>query len=525
MLYPRSSREAVVLLAMCVVLALRADGADRVIHPRWAPKVVDLKPDDVTCIMGYRAELLGRLTHQPMPKNEFYAKPGVYGFVDGQDEMVFRVKAPASDAYVVAVLCNARRDVLDGIEIEVVCGEARATGRPQHVKTPDGPGRLTFQRLRLPQKLDLHEGANEVRLRLRSIPDVQRRAAQADLARRTIPARDTSFRVWSIELAPLVPLGRLRSRALRSDTGWMVEGKYGLFTHWSPLCYPLHGDVQTRERYQRAVDAFDVGAYVEMVERTGAAWVVFTTSHGPHYWPGPNRTIDRILPGRTCRRDLIGELADALARRRVRLMLYYHTGCGDEPWAEAAGMLDADPRKYFDNLVALHEEASRRYGRRVASTGVYIDTSPRVLYQLDFPFERLTRAVKSGNPDAVVGYSTDRLPRLTWFADFASQDGADWAGEAMPDAWFGPGQAYEGLQRSRFFFIDDWIPRKPYEGVFPPPRHPAQQYVEFFQRMAAHRIPVTVNLMITQDVKRGQPFVSPKSMAVMQQVRRALRGN
>jgi hypothetical protein len=144
---------------------------------------------------------------------------------------------------------------------------------------------------------------------------------------------------------------------------------------------------------------------------------------------------------------------------------------------------------------------------------------------LDFPYERLTRAIKSGNPDAVVGYSTDRLPRLTFFADIASQDAADWLDPPMPDAWFGPGKAYDGLQRSRFFFMDDWIPRKPYQGAFPPPRHTAPQYVKFFQQMAAHRVPVTVNLMITQDVQRGQPFVSPDSLAIMRQVRQTIRGN
>lgn len=515
-----------ILLSVCAAGDRLPSSPQRIIHPQWAPKVIQLKPDDVTTIMGYRAELEGHLMHLPMPEPRFYPIPDIYGFVDASDRMTFRVIAPVAGAYNISVLCNARRDLLDGIQVEVCCGDTRLTARPVHPKTPDGPGRLTFERLRFSGVLHLRQGENKIVLRLSELSQQQTELVQKDLSRRKIPARDTSFRVWSIELVRPEAMKAIQKRAqeLRTDIDWMVEGKYGLFTHWSPLCYPLHGETQTKDCYQEAVDRFDVDAYVDMVEQTGAAWVVFTTSHGPHYWPGPSETIDRILPGRTCRRDLIGELADALRQDGIRLMLYYHTGSEDEAWAKSAGMHAADSTTYFDNIVAIHREASQRYRQRLASTGVYIDTSPRILYQLDFPYERLTRAVKSGNPQAVVGYSTDRLPMLTSFADIPSQDGADWIDAPMPDQWFGRGNVYDGLQRGRFFYMDDWIPRKPFEGEFPPPRHETAEYVQFFKQMAARRVPLTVNLMITQDVTREQPFVSPASMEIMKQVRRAIRG-
>jgi len=377
----------------------------------------------------------------------------------------------------------------------------------------------------MPGTFALAAGQNTISLRLSELPFAQQALAERELERGSIPARDGSFRVLSIELVQPEALEQVRKRAeeLRSSTAWMVDGKYGLFTHWSPLCYPLHGDIQTKDRYQQAVAAFDVDAYVDMVQQTGAAWVVFTTSHGPHYWPGPCRTIDRILPGRTCRRDLIGELADALCKRGIRLMLYYHTGCDDRPWAQAAGMYDLDPARYFDNVVALYEEISQRYGKRLASSAVYVDTSPRVLYPLDFPYEWLTRAIKSGKPDAIVGYSTDLLPMLTYFADIPAQDGSDWLEGPMPEAWF-TGDTYRGLQRCRFLFMDDWIPRRPLNGEFPAPRHAANEYVDFFKQMEANQSPVTVNLLVTQNVTRHQPFVNPGCLEIMRQVRLAIRG-
>ena len=37
-------------------------------------------------------------------------------------------------------------------------------------------------------------------------------------------------------------------------------------------------------------------------------------------------------------------------------------------------------------------------------------------------------------------------------------------------------------------------------------------------------VPITVNIMITQDVIRDQPFVNPRSLELMREIRRAVWG-
>jgi hypothetical protein len=73
--------------------------------------------------------------------------------------------------------------------------------------------------------------------------------------------------------------------------------------HWTSETKPRIGPPKP---YQQAVRDFDLERFAQMVADMGARHVVFTTSHAGVYFPGPHKTIDSILPGRTRDRDLIG---------------------------------------------------------------------------------------------------------------------------------------------------------------------------------------------------------------------------
>ena len=73
--------------------------------------------------------------------------------------------------------------------------------------------------------------------------------------------------------------------------------------------------------------------------------------------------------------------------------------------------------------------------------------------------------------------------------------------------------------------MDGWRTRKPFQGAFhDEPRFSKEQYVEYFQKMATARVPVSINLIITQDVTRDRPFFNPKCLEIMKAVRKAVRG-
>ena len=134
--------------------------------------------------------------------------------------------------------------------------------------------------------------------------------------------------------------------------------------HWTSQTVPRHGPPKP---YAEAVRDFDVKTFAEQVEQTGAQFVTITTSHAMLYFPAPLKSLDRILPGRTTQRDLIGELAEALGQRGIRLMLYYHLGSdADRAWQEASGFWKTDTTEFWNNWVAVIGEAGERYGDKLA---------------------------------------------------------------------------------------------------------------------------------------------------------------
>ena len=70
-----------------------------------------------------------------------------------------------------------------------------------------------------------------------------------------------------------------------------------------------------------------------------------------------------------------------------------------------------------------------------------------------------------------------------------------------------------------------WFINRPMNGQWGPgPIHSTEAYVDFFKRMAAAKVPVTINLLLTADVTDDHPIFNPKCMAVMEEVRKAIHG-
>jgi hypothetical protein len=499
----------------------------RDVHPNRRRGPVDLRPDDVTIIMGWRGELTDGLFCPPLSKPYFtHNAELIYQFSGPEERLTWTVRAPKDDNYKVSILCSGDNDILDDCEVELQSNGVALTmavGKRQE-------GEDTMIRRTLDGVLPLKKGTNHISFRLphgtwRSgspvVPD-------GDPSKLTYGQR-IGFGLRSIEVVTEKDQSALcqRAESIRADASWMVEGKYGVFIHWSPLCYSLYGNRRRMEFHEESVNMFDAEAFADGIAETGAAWVCLTTSHGPQYWPGPSETIDRILPGRTAKRDLIAEIAAALKKRSIRLMLYYHFsvhGETDVAWAEAAGAYEADPTTWFGNVESLFRETSLRYGTDIEGFG-YIDDVGSIVYRYDPPWEQWARAIKAGNPNALVGLSVQGGPNVSPFNELQVDDPGSHLRPVTPDSAMGPGSYFGDVIQARWFVLDAWSPSEPLNGVIGSgPVHPTEDYVRYFSEMADAGVPLTVNLLITADVTRKQPFFNPKSVEVMKAIRKAIRG-
>jgi len=297
----------------------------------------------------------------------------------------------------------------------------------------------------------------------------------------------------------------------RANTDWLAKLRYGIGVHWTAQSVPRRGPPL---HFQQAVDAFDLKAFVEQVRYAGAEYVLVTATHGLQMLPAPNPVIDRLLPGRTCRRDLIGELAGALAEHHLPLIVYWNHSCngkGDPAWRKAVGYDGKDKGLFADNVMEIIGWMGRRYGERVRAwwfdSPYSLDPSgPHNSVTTDmtgfrFPWERLTAAAKTGFPDRLVTYNAgvDQTYLYSSHQDY-------WAGE-MNDLKHPAQSRYQsnGLQWFGWTCLDDrsWVHSK-LDTEIVQPLYGDAELTAYVRACHAQQAPMTFNLGIYQDGTMSQ---------------------
>lgn len=186
----------------------------------------------------------------------------------------------------------------------------------------------------------------------------------------------------------------------------MHDTVYGIGFHWTTWTYPEKGE---QKPFDEAVKNFDVDAFVRQAVEAGAGHVMITATHELHWLPGPNEEVDRILPGRTCERDLIMEIANKLADEGIALMLYYNHGTDtkysqqDPKWQDAVGSTLYDRTRYFDNYCKILRWMGRHYGRKVFA--YWFDSAWAHAKYPNTPWVEFTEAAKEGHPERLVCYN------------------------------------------------------------------------------------------------------------------------
>lgn len=266
---------------------------------------------------------------------------------------------------------------------------------------------------------------------------------------------------------------------------------------WTTWTAPRAGNILP---FPDAVEALDVDRLAQTLADAGAKHLLFTLNHALHWLPLPHPTVDRLIQGRTCRRDLVADLITALDRHDIRLMLYYHNGLepGDLPWQQAIGAFDADPSRAYAGFCEIISWMGTRYGDKVAAW--WFDDGWALANRGNTPWNGLISAAKAGFPDRAVTFNPglDSRMVLTPLQDY-------WSGEtegvaSLPTEATGPG----GLPPYAFL---SWHCNRSTEswGMEMHTRDHVRDYPTFEQaaRFVAwyrqHNAPLTVNLLSYQD--------------------------
>lgn len=207
-------------------------------------------------------------------------------------------------------------------------------------------------------------------------------------------------------------------------TGRFADMRLGLFVHYlffdavrslpgEPIGRRFDGTVV--ENLDELADGLDVENLADAAKSMRAEYVIFTAWHANMNALFPSAAMERWRVGHCSRRDVVAELAEALCRRGIGLMLYVHPSDGHDfskDEQDHLGWNDAPPfDRWNDFMNEVFEEMVHRYRGRVLGYWVDGGTPP----QFEPAADRLRETIRRADPQAVVvqneAFTPDRFRR------------------------------------------------------------------------------------------------------------------
>ena len=229
---------------------------------------------------------------------------------------------------------------------------------------------------------------------------------------------------------------------------WMQQSCFGLMFHYEAFID------HSPESYNRTIESFDVKEFVQAVESTQADYIIFVIGQHWGKYCAPNSAYEKLLGVEngvwTSKRDLIMEIAQGLAARDVKLILYMTARAPMRHYKVIQAMQDtlpsirgkpagpkvdpmSHPRKvkgflrsenqppnpqFLKNWGDVCGEWSKRYGKLVS--GWWFDgykTEMRDSYENlkkeKYNIDNWVQAVLSGNPRAELAFNAGAHPLLS----------------------------------------------------------------------------------------------------------------
>jgi Alpha-L-fucosidase len=414
----------------------------------------------------------------------------------------WNVTAPEAGEYELFISCavpgpNFHLEVISGPR--TVKSDLKVTEGVYH-STEEG-WYFNFDRKRLDGRLQLTRGVNPVTLQISG-------------ADKDAVVHFRCLEVLPVSANPEITAAEANARAERSSTNWFVKARYGAMFHWTDFTQPRDG---LKKSYPDAVDAFDVDAFASHLEETGAGYVIFTLNHAHPHCPAPIQAWESVHPGWTTRRDLIGDIAGALQKRGIRLILYINSpvltnfGKTGETGLYELTFSEEQFTEIHKNVLS---EIGSRYGEKLA--GYWFDSWYQSLAAYpDVPIEAVYRYCKTGNPGRITAFNFWIFPVLTPWQDY-------WAGElnALQSPFksryiqTGAGTGFQA--HGMLSMLPSWVHGE--TGPIPQPQFSAADLIAYVKANMEHEAVTTINIGIYQD-----GTIEQSSLDMMRQLRRAIR--
>lgn len=417
----------------------------------------------------------------------------------GNASLAWEVLAPTDEQYELYLTANVRKQGKDqNLYLNAGGKEYSITLSPT---SGPYPGERNFERIQLPFKLSLKEGTQNI-----------------SLATRGLSGDDIMLDFRSVELVPVSAKAKIiaeykRAVDSRASVDWMIEAGYGLMFHWTSQSVQPDGSIKP---YEEGVNAFDVERFAGMVEATGAGYVFLTIGHAESYCPAPIKSWEKCHPGMTTQRDLIVEIADALAKINIPFLCYINGPLGFNLNVKGSSSPSKKEKlEFVENFNAILAEIGERYKDKLS--GYWFDSWYQIFEEFpDVPFEEFHAATKIGNDDRIICLNSWIYPPVTSWQEY-------WAGEvgkqtiAIPQNGYMVDGPVPDLRYHALMILEKggWVQKTAKEID---PHFDAEELSRYIQDCRKNGGAVTINIAIYQDGTIGS-----KSLDVMKEVKDRVR--
>jgi len=283
------------------------------------------------------------------------------------------------------------------------------------------------------------------------------------------PASVPAFAPVDVDIGALVQSGRRDALAFCPYAEWYENS---LRFPQSPVArhhreiYGARPYVQFARDWETALDQWDPQEWAASFASTGARYVVLVTKHMDGYCLWPTDVPNPHQAGWNCRRDVVGELSEAVRGAGMRFGIYYSGGLdatfNPRPIGSVSEMLDAIPRgDYPAYAEAQVRELIDRYRPSVLWNDIAWPAEGKQLWPL---FEYYYATVPDGVVNdrwmpwnSLLGATRSRLARRAIDAGVQRQ--------AKHDAGVVPPIPPHSDVRTPEYVVFDDVQRKPWECV------------------------------------------------------------
>jgi hypothetical protein len=444
-------------------------------------KNIRLNTDRSTFLYGTKAlRIIGELKKQAGDNFEW----------KGNGEMVWEISVPKAEKYDLYLIADIPAESKN-IEILFSSGSKSYNFTINPTSGPWVGGGKNFQRVKVLSEVLLPKGNQEVALKSTGLATGK-----------------TLLNIRAVELVPVsayqsIEKENKKAVASRASTEWLTKCGYGVMFHWTSQSVNPDG---SNKPYAQAVNDFDVKKFADMVEETGAGYVIFTIGHAEQYCPAPIKSWEKCHQGKTTQRDLIEEMANTLNAKGIRLILYMNS-------YGTAKFGKVDNLEFYETFTDILKEFGDRYKEKVA--GYWFDCWYQIFEGFpDIPFEDFYKATKTGNKDRIICLNSWIYPSVSSWQDY-------WAGEvvspvAVPEKGFMKDGPAPDLPYHALLIMEPyWVQEK---AEMPEPRFHSSELSQYIRNCMKNGGAVTINMGIYQN-----GTVDEKALKVMKEIKQQIR--